>query len=188
MRRRTCSPLRRLLRSGHRHAVDDDVARARRQHARRHLGDGRFPAAGFAHQREGLAPGDGEAHVADRRQQLARQALGQPVEPRLGDVEAAAEMLGLDQRRRASWRARRGGGRIAIEPAGDLRGCLRLQPWPLRRARRERLRAARVERAARRDCGEPRHGAANLHRAARPRGRASGSSPSVPWCRGGAGT
>ncbi len=112
------------LAGGRRHEPDD------------HLGDRRFAGAGFADQREGLAPGDREGHVGDRRQQLARQALGQAIEPRLRDVEDATEVLDLDQRRgghrrrrsRSCGRRVRNGCRASRRPASAASRC-ELRPY-----------------------------------------------------------
>ena len=106
-----------VLRIAHRHAVDDDFAGGRRDQADHHLGDGRFSRAGFADQREGLAPVDRERHLGGGREQPARQPLGHAVEPGLRDIEDAAEALHLDQRLRGVGRCgRRGRGHDAHAP------------------------------------------------------------------------
>ena len=82
----------------HRHAVDRHLAAGGRQQTDDHARHRRLAGAGFAHEREGLAPVDGEGYAIDRLQILLLAAFQHPVEPGLGDVEDAAQVFDFDKR------------------------------------------------------------------------------------------
>ena len=87
----------RLLRVGHRDAVDHDLARGRRQQADHHARDRGLARAGFADEREGLALPDVEGDAVDRLEIFEMAAFEHAVEPRLGDVEHAAQVFDVDK-------------------------------------------------------------------------------------------
>ena len=89
----------RLSGIGHRHAVDDHLAGARRQEPDDHARHRGLAGAGFADQRKGLALLDVEGDAVDRLEVLGMTAFEHAVEPRLGDVEHAAQVSGLDEGR-----------------------------------------------------------------------------------------
>src|SRR5262249_44548811 len=86
----------RLPRVGHRDAVDDHIARAWRQKANHHARHRGLAGAGFADQRKSFALPDVEGDAVDRLEILEMAALDHAVEPRLGDVEHAAQAFHLD--------------------------------------------------------------------------------------------
>ena len=163
MRRRSTLARLQLPGVAHRNAVDDHFARGRRQQPDHHAGDGGLSRTGFADQRKGLALGDVEGHAVDRFQEFQMAALEHPVEPRLRDIEDATQISDLDEGRRCH--AAVSLAAASIEMAGD--GLLavpdRLRPFDP--AAIERECAARVEGAARRDRGKPRHRAGDLDQA-----------------------
>ena len=59
--------------------------------------DGGFSGTGFADQCEGLAFGDVETDVVDGFQKFQMPAFEDTVEPRLGDVEDAAQVFDFDK-------------------------------------------------------------------------------------------
>ena len=89
----------RAHRRPHVDAVDGDGAGGGPQQADDHARHGRLARARFAHQRQRLAPADGERDAGHGSQVGLALALDDAVEPGLGDVEHAREVLRLDQRR-----------------------------------------------------------------------------------------
>ena len=117
-------PRLRLPRIRHRDAVDHDLARARRQQADDHARDRGLARAGFADERKGLALPDVEGDAVDRLQEFQMAAFEHAVEPRLRDVEHAAQISDLDEgaplmpRSPCAARVDRDGRRPPASPAG----------------------------------------------------------------------
>jgi hypothetical protein len=86
-----------LLRIRHRHPVDHDIARGRRQQADHHACDRGFAGPGFADEREGLALPDVEGDAVDRFEIFEVPAFDHAIEPGLGDVEHAAQVFDVDE-------------------------------------------------------------------------------------------
>ena len=164
-----CGHVGAAARAGHVVAVELDRARGRRIEADHQARHRRLAAARFAHQREGLALGDLEVDAVDRLHDLARPALERAHQPGRRDVEVALQALDLDELVHGAVRHR-----PAPSPTGaptPPRSCsqqaARLAPaairlGPLDQAALAAEGAARVEGAARRDLGQPRHGAVDL--------------------------
>ena len=129
MRRRSLPSRVRLPRIGHRDAVDHDLAGGRRQQADHHARDRGLAGAGFADQREGLAAPDVEGDAVDRLQELQLAAFEHAVEPRLRDVEDAAQIPDLDEGGRAH--AAVSVAAAVVEMAGDGLRAVRQRLRPL---------------------------------------------------------
>ena len=138
-----------------------DFARARRQQSDHHPRDRGLAGAGFADQRKGLALADVEGDAVDGLQKFEMAAFEHAVEPRLRDVEHAAQILDVDEGRRGHAAVLLRGG--VVEMAGHGLRAVPERFRPLDAAAVEREGAARIERAARRDRRQPRHRAGNLH-------------------------
>ncbi|MGY3293184.1 hypothetical protein ACVWWP_006251 [Bradyrhizobium sp. LM3.6] len=91
------SPSRRLPRVGHRDAVDQDVAGARRQQADDHPRHRGLARAGLSDQCKSLALPDVEGDAVDGLEIFEMAALEHAVEPGLRDVEDAPQTRGLDE-------------------------------------------------------------------------------------------
>ena len=149
-----------LFDGAHRDAVDDDFAGGRRQQPDHHAGHRGLARTGFADEGEGFALGDVEGHAVDGLEKFQMAAFEHPVQPRLRDVEDAAQIFDLDEGRRRH-------AALSLAAASNrwqATACVALPDRfrPLDPAAVESEGAARVEGAARRDRRKPRHRAGDL--------------------------